>query len=426
MTSGLITILAVGHQLLETSRYSSSNIIKSLKNTVIDSDHDWKQWRFNSTLNTSTSYVHVHNMRRNAAIENYYSPDTKTLLKIRPQVVLPIKGLYYRPHIGFLIYNEGHARGINYELWIKLNSQLEILERVVIITIIILILTLIITPLYIKLIAQRLTGSLTQLTKTAEIISTKDLQTDDKLPIPNTPTEVKQLAMSFNRLLSNLYQQNQKEKVFVSNAAHELRTPIATIQSHAQLLQRRSKEHPEIIDNSLKYITEESHQMAILIDELLALSRADKAVLTLHEYNLSDSLIAVAKNICSIIPQKLIIKIDKNIHINAHQKSVDQIITNIISNASKYSDSNRLIEMTLKKIQKQVIISVADQGIGISDKDKEHIFERFYRASTVRGSIEGTGLGLAIANQLAILNNAQLTVKANKPRGTIFLLHFFV
>ena len=419
-----VIILAIGHQLLETSRQSSANIITSLQKTVIDGNHDWQQWRFNSTLDTSTSYVRVHNTRKDAKTEYYYSPGTKKLLKIKPSRIIFIRDLYYQSRTGFLLFKTGNAKGIKYNLWIRLNSQIEILERVIIITVIILILTLLTLPLYIHLIAQRLTNPLAKLTKSSQKISANNFKVNQKLPVPSSPSEVKQLAKSFNHLLENLYYQNSKEKLFVVNAAHELRTPIATIQSHIQLIQRHGQNHPEIVSRSLQYIYSESSQMSELIKELLILSKADDMKLALKKFNLSQSLTEIVAKIKGAIQQPISIQIPAQIFLNAHQQSVEQIVTDLLSNASKYSEKNAPIKLVVEQKVHQIIIRIIDQGIGIPSQEKSHIFERFYRSSNVRGSIAGTGLGLAIANQLAALNHAQILVTDNQPHGSIFSIIF--
>lgn len=421
-----VIILAIGQQILEISRQSSNNIITSLQKTVIDGNHDWKQWRFNSTLDTSTSYVRVHNTRKDASTEYYYSPGTKKLLKKQPARVIFIKDLYYQPKTGFLLFKTGHAKGIKYNLWIRLNSQIEILERVIIITIIILILTLLTLPFYIHLIAQRLTDPLAKLTKSSQKISVNNFKTDQKLPVPSSPSEVKQLAKSFNHLLENLYYQNSKEKLFVANAAHELQTPIATIQSHIQLIQRHGHNHPEIISRSLQYIYHESAQMSELIKELLILSRADRMKLTFKKYDLSQSLIEIVTKIKTTIQQPISIQIPAQVVLTAHQQSVEQIVTNLLSNASKYSKKDAPIKLIVERKAHQIIIQIIDQGIGIPPQEKKQIFERFYRSSNVRGSVAGTGLGLAIANQLAKLNHAQIIVTDNQPHGSIFSIIFSI
>ncbi|KRL81576.1 HAMP domain-containing sensor histidine kinase [Secundilactobacillus paracollinoides] len=424
LLSSLTTVVAVGHELLETSAVDSQHVINSLENTVIDGNDDWKNWRLNSTLDTSTSQVLVHNMRKDADAKYYYSPGTKRLLKHRQTKIPFIENLYYVDDTGFEYYNTGHAKGINYQLWMSLNDQVALLLRVVIVAIFILILTLFITPFYIKVISQRITKPLSALTDSAGTASTGNQQKSFMLPVPKRPTEVTDLANSFNRLLSQLYKQSEQEKLFISNAAHELRTPIATIRSHAQLIQRRGKEHPEVIAKSVNYINDESHQMQSLVEELLSLSRADRAVLPLAPYDLSASLTEIADKMRPELQQQLTTVIPENIHITAHADSIEQIIINLLNNAGKYTPVSEPIQLVLSTTTNHVRIQVIDQGAGITDADKAHIFERFYRSSDIRGTIAGTGLGLAIASQLAELNHATLTVADNEPHGTIFSLTF--
>lgn len=424
LLSSLTTVVAVGHELLETSALNSQHIINSLKNTVIDGDDDWENWRLNSTLDTSTSHVRVHNMRKDADAKYYYSPGTKNLLAHKRLRIPLTRHLYYVGDSGFEYYNSGHAKGIDYQLWVSMDTQFVLLARVVLVAIFILILTLIITPIYIKVVSQRITKPLSALTDSAGAASTGDHQTSFQLPVPNRPTEVTDLANSFNRLLGRLYKQSEQEKLFISNAAHELRTPIATIRSHAQLIQRRGKEHPEVIAKSVNYINDESHQMQSLVEELLTLSRADRAVLPLTSYNFSDALNDIADKMRPQLKQPLNTTIPADIHITAHADSIEQIIINLLNNAGKYTPVTEPIQLVLSASEKQVRVQIIDQGAGITDEDKAHIFERFYRSSDIRGTIAGTGLGLAIARQLAELNHAQLTVMDNVPHGSIFSLIF--
>ncbi|KRM12846.1 HAMP domain-containing sensor histidine kinase [Paucilactobacillus suebicus] len=421
--ASISTVVAVGHELLETSNYNSSKIITSLKNTVIDGDHDWRNWRINNTLDTSTSYVHVHNMRKDAKTKNYYSPGTEKLLSKKMTEIPLIKNLYYRSNAGFYYYGTGHSRGIDYQLWTKVNNELELLIRIVAVLIVILLLTVVISPIYIRVITRRLTSPLSDLTESAESIS-KDGNRQLSLPVPDKPTEVTNLATSFNRLLDELEKKSEKEKLFVSNAAHELRTPIATIRSHAQLIQRRGREHPEIIPKSIEYINDESHQMQSLVDELLTLSRADRMTLDFDNYDLSQSLNNISDRLNAAIKQKINRQIEKDIRITANEESIEQIVTSLLSNAAKYSPNDSVITLKLDRINDVTQISVIDEGRGINDEDKPHIFDRFYRSNDVRGSIAGTGLGLSIANELSSLNHAQLSVSDNHPHGSIFTITF--
>ena len=209
------------------------------------------------------------------------------------------------------------------------------------------------------------------------------------------------------------------------NAAHELRTPIATIRSHAQLIERHGKDHPEIITKSVGYITEESRQMQHLIDELLQLSRADRLALDLTPLDLSATVTTIMQKIAGTFEQTVTTEIQPDIHITGNESAIEQILVNLVTNAAKYSPAASQITVTLtQQANEAAALAVKDQGSGISAEDKSHIFERFYRSADVRGTVAGTGLGLAIATQLAQLSNSELTVADDQPQGTIFTLIF--
>ncbi|MFC6254163.1 sensor histidine kinase [Secundilactobacillus hailunensis] len=419
----LVIILAVGHQLLTEVSLTTRNITNSLTKANIDGTDDWQNWRRNSTLNTSASYVYVHNRREDAKTEYYFSPNARYLLKVKPVKVPLIHNVYFRPGFGFLYHRMVHTRGITYTLWQNMYSQLAVLFRVIQVTGLLLILTLLVTPLYIRRLTKRLTGPVSGLSQTTKVITAAKEPGSMKLPVPKQPTEVTELATNFNELLAMLDERQEQQKLFVMNAAHELRTPIATIRSHAQLIERHGKEHPEIIGKSVRYITEESRQMQQLIEELLALSRADRLVLDVAELDLSAVVTNTVQKITGTFPQTFKTDITPNVQLTGNENAIEQILNSILTNASKYSPADSTIEINLLQTSKGTSqISVKDQGRGISDDDKPHIFERFYRSADVRGSVAGTGLGLAIASQLTTLIGGELTVSDNHPSGSVFTL----
>lgn len=421
ITLGSVIIIAVGHQLLEEVGSTTAHMATSLKQTVIDGDDDWENFRRNSTLDTSTSYVYVHNKRKDAKQTQYFSPNTDKLLRVKPVKVPFIRHLYYRRGMGFAYHRMVHARGIYYTLWQSMQPQLAVLGRVIQITVIILIITLLITPLYIRRLTTRLTDPITTLSRTTRVIASSKEPGSMQLPVPKQPTEVTELATDFNDLLAMLNQRQEQQKLFVMNAAHELRTPIATIRSHTQLIERHGREHPEIIEKSVRYITEESRQMQQLIEELLTLSRADRLVLDVHDLDLTQTLQGIVDKISGTFEQELVAKIAPNVHVVADENALEQILTNLITNAAKYSPKTGKITVGLTN-DNHPQITVKDTGSGISAADKPHIFERFYRSDDVRGSINGTGLGLAIAAQLTTLLNGSLHVADNDPHGAVFIL----
>lgn len=416
----VVILIAVSHQILKQTQSESDHIIASLKSAVIDGDDDWENWRKTSTLDTSTSYVYVRNSRSDAKVKHYYSPNADDLLSIDP-IEIPInKHLYYRPHFGLLFRRTGHARGIYYTLWLSMDNSVKILLRVVEATVMLLVITLFLAPFYIRRLTHRLTDPLTTLST-----STKKLASGfgaDLLPVPKTPTEVGELATDFNHLLTELHERQEQQKTFILNAAHELRTPIATIRSHSQLIERRGKEHPEVIPKSVAYITQESRQMEQLVEELLALTRADRLTVDLHPVDLTKLMQELTAKLQNTLPQSLAVTIAEGVQVNADESALEQIIDNLVGNASKYSPKDAPIAVTLTTDASQAVITVADSGSGISAEDKPHVFERFYRSAEVRGTVTGTGLGLAIAAQLAERFKGEFEISDNEPTGTIIRL----
>uniref|UniRef100_UPI00403F097E histidine kinase dimerization/phospho-acceptor domain-containing protein n=1 Tax=Lentilactobacillus hilgardii TaxID=1588 RepID=UPI00403F097E len=133
--------------------------------------------------------------------------------------------------------------------------------------------------------------------------------------------EVKQLTTSFNELLTSINYKNQQEKTFISNAAHELRTPIAAIRGHIQLVQRHGRDHPEIVDRSIQFINNESARMQTLVNDLLALSRADRGDVKLDYIDLTSLLNETVEEQRAVLKQTINVNIPTKtvVYANAYE-----------------------------------------------------------------------------------------------------------
>ncbi|CAK1228364.1 K+-sensing histidine kinase KdpD (KdpD) [Fructobacillus cardui] len=419
----MMMIFGVGHKLLNDVKLSTWQITASLKKNEIDSDHDWDDWRKNSTVDINHSYIYVHNLRQDAEARYYFSPRADDLLQKKMIKVPFINNLYYRPGFGFLYRRFVSSNGIYYTLWQNIGPQLSILMRVIEVSAILLAVTLVLAPIYIRRLTARLTDPLTDLSTSTQVIHQAEQSGLIQLPVPSQPTEVTELAQDFNHLLALLNQRQDQQKLFVMNAAHELRTPIATIKSHAQLIDRHGADHPEIIEKSVTYITKESRAMQQIIEDLLAILRVETLSLALTRMNVTTAVSEIMQPLEKPIPQKLILQLEPNLMAQTNLEALEQILHNLIQNASKYSKPSDPIVVTLaNKENASVSLTVMDQGLGIPEADKAHIFEHFYRSDDVRGSIPGTGLGLAITKQFVDLIHGHLSVADNPTGGTIFTL----
>lgn len=412
---GLFIVMAVGFQLGKQQRTSSKHILYSLEETRIDNKDDWYDWQIESYVDLSSSFVSFNNNK------NIYRSDSMNkFLKKGPRKVLFFKNLYFVPGFGFydkITYHDSYHN--HYEIWKSINGTVAVLIRVIEVTVLLLLLTLIFSPIYIRWLAKKLTNPIVNLADESALSDFKKVQ-DFRLTEPESPLEVTILAKNFNALLAELKAKEDQKQNFLMNATHELKTPIATIYSHAQLIERHGNTHPEMIAKSINYVKQEAQHMNILVSELLTLSRIERTEHHFTAVNLTNLVRKLIAKYQSTFSQDIVGNLAEQLSVVSDHEIIEKIIEILVSNAAKYSPAASKIMITVKRAAGQDIIQVADQGIGIPNVDKQHIFERFYRSDEIRGTISGTGLGLAIAHELAESIGAQISVTDNHPQGSIF------
>lgn len=218
-------------------------------------------------------------------------------------------------------------------------------------------------------------------------------------------------------------------KEFVANVSHELKTPITSIKSYSETLLNGALEEKELAKNFVSVIIKESDRMTALIRDLLQLSHIDfkKAVWNFEPVDLNELMIdAVDKMKLYYEEKKQDIELrlpETSISIWADKSKLEQVITNIFSNAIKYTEPLGSIDISALILSEFVEISISDTGLGIPDEDIEHIFERFYRVDKGRSREQGgTGLGLSIAKNIMEAHHGTITVRSTLHQGTTFIL----
>lgn len=216
-------------------------------------------------------------------------------------------------------------------------------------------------------------------------------------------------------------------KRFVADAGHEFNTPVSIIEASVQTLEESLKERnmsTEILD----IIARASSSMKELAADLILLARIDSPEMELPKEIISvdefvkpavEEMIELAKTReiildCSVIPES-------NILGNEHSLKI--LISNILSNALKYTDSGGRIKVTVEKIENNVLISIEDTGIGIPEKNIEHIFDRFYRVDKSRSRMAGgSGLGLSIVKAIVEVHGGSIKVESIPGQGSTFIV----
>lgn len=351
----------------------------------------------------------------------YTSPKAHKIFKRIDQRNLAIKNLQLTRHgVYYLRQQKVHHHRI-VKVAINVDDLIKLTGWLLIVTLLInLAISIIALPIIHRL-AKRWTRPLTSLDNEIDAITPQSdrLQT---LTVPQQPLEVRKVAQSFNQLLDRQYQAMQREKEFIANASHELKTPLAGILGHVNLIRRHGDKHPELIGKSLKYIDQEAQRMSQLINELLILEGHQTKKLT--EINLSKIILAEVESLQGAYQQKFITDLNPNISYWITKGDFQSLVHNLLENAAKYSPTDSTIDVQLTTDDRHIILRVADQGQGIAKENRQKVFERFYREDESHSNkVAGSGIGLSIVKMIIEKYHGKITIHDNEPVGTIFTVY---
>ena len=247
------------------------------------------------------------------------------------------------------------------------------------------------------------------------------VESDERIHIGDN--ELQGLEEAINNLLDRMRESYRQQARFVSDASHELRTPISVIQGYANMLDRWGKDDEEVLEESIAAIKSESENMKNLVEQLLFLARGinGKTQLKIVEFSLNDMMKEVLEESKMIDRYHTYTYIDsENINVYGDISLLKQTARILIENAAKYTDKREEIILKCgKNDNNEPYFSVQDNGIGMDENDVVHIFERFFRADTARVRKNGgTGLGLSIAKWIIDSHNGYFSVLSRKEIGT--------
>ncbi|BDH61582.1 two-component sensor histidine kinase [Lysinibacillus sp. PLM2] len=238
--------------------------------------------------------------------------------------------------------------------------------------------------------------------------------------------EIGDLLKIYQSMIDELQVSFAKQQQFVSDASHELRTPIQAIEGHLSLIKRWGKSDPEIMEESLNTSIKEVQRMKKMIEELLDLARREEKDI--------EAIANIEKVLQSVQEELLIIYRDSEIQLNfigdpkpvaITENALAQIIRNIIENGIRYNDKKPIIQVQVNFLTENTFLTIKDNGIGISQNNIQKIFDRFFRVDDSREAVGGgTGLGLSITKMLADKYDIEMDVSSEIGEGTTFILRF--
>lgn len=270
------------------------------------------------------------------------------------------------------------------------------------------------------IVSKRMLRPIDYITKTAESISINNLK--ERIEVNGPDDELKRLGNTFNNMINRLQGAFDRQVQFVSDASHELRTPIAVIQGYVNLLDRWGKDDKEALEKSIYAIKLETNNMANLVERLLFIAKGDSGTQRIEkkEFWLNELITEVVRE-SKLIAPNYIISSDKNdtVSIVADYKMLKQMLRIFIDNSIKFSPENSIIDISSELQENKVKITVRDKGIGIPKEEVEKIFDRFYTVDKSRSKEKGgTGLGLSIAKWIADIHQGTIDVESEEGKYT--------
>jgi two-component system, OmpR family, heavy metal sensor histidine kinase CusS len=258
--------------------------------------------------------------------------------------------------------------------------------------------------------------------ESAERVGVRNLSR--RLEVPRAKDELRRLTEQVNAMLDRIEASVKRITQFTADASHDLRTPLALIRTNAELALRRPRSDSEYRE-ALARILSTSEETTELIEQLLMLARADAndAQLKLEPTTLSSVLQAAAQK-ANVLAAGKGLTFSHSVVPSAHalfsnQAALERLFMTVLDNAIKYTPPGGHVNLGLRLQDSQAIIEVADTGIGITEKDLPHVFERFYRADQARSrETRGSGLGLSIAKWIAELHHGSIELHSRPGQGT--------
>ena len=303
----------------------------------------------------------------------------------------------------------------------NVNQVSEIYDRLNTLSIIFICIGVAIAIIMSIILGQKIEKPIKNIIRTTEKITTDDL--NQRIEEPEQDDELKTLTQIINQMLDRLENSFENQSKFVSDASHELRTPLAIIKGYAEIIKKRRFSDEEIFEESIDSIINETENMKNLVQKLLFLAKGE-----ITKINTNFQIIEMKEFVQQIHTDtevsskshKFYLEKNEEYKVEADVTLLQQAIRALIENAIKYSEENTNIYIeSIIKDEKNGIVSIRDEGVGISEEDTKRIFDRFYRVDDSRTKATGgTGLGLAIVKRIVEIHKGEIEIFSELGKGT--------
>ncbi len=297
----------------------------------------------------------------------------------------------------------------------------DFMRRLIITSVVLVVVFIVLGCVIGSLSSQYMINPVRKITERIESISEDNLSA--RLDPVDSQDELCELTDHINAMLASLQEAFERQENFVSDASHELKTPLSVIAGYANLLRRWGKSDPKILDEAVEAISRESENMKRIVDQLLWLAKLGKFSLNNTVFNLYetvDDIVAGYK--LTKIKHDIRLTGDPSVTLNTDKNLITEAVRTLVDNAIKYTPpATGEIRINIARDDSCVTLTISDNGCGISKEDQAHIFERFYRCDKVRGRENGSsGLGLTICKSIVEMMGGRIDVKSELGVGSTF------
>ncbi len=235
------------------------------------------------------------------------------------------------------------------------------------------------------------------------------------------PVEIHEVAVAFNRMSAEVRNTQESQREFLANVSHDLKTPLTSIEGYSRAIMDGVAKEPE---NAARIIHEEANRLTRMVIELTDLARLQAGRLSMKTdaLDVGEIVAAIGQRLAVVAARKdidLQVQAAPMPYIAGDGDRLVQVVTNLISNAIKYTQNGGKVQVLTQVRERGVEIIVADNGIGIPAEDLPHVFDRFFQVDKARGPKRGTGLGLAITREIVLAHGGTIDVRSpGKNQGT--------
>jgi two-component system heavy metal sensor histidine kinase CusS len=272
------------------------------------------------------------------------------------------------------------------------------------------------------LMAKSSLSPLTQLTKKLSEVESTDLH--HQLPVPNTQDEISKLTETFNAMLSRLDESFGRERQFIGDVAHELKTPLSTLISRIEVALSKNR-NPDEFRNVMSENLVELNRLSATVNDVLDLAWAQSGEIETQFSNvdlskLTEEIGELLENLSIAKKIQVVSEIAKGVEVSGIRQKLFRAVYNLADNAVKFTPVSGKIALSLRQEGKSAVLEVSNTGLGITPADMPNVFKRFYRGKV--NSAEGTGLGLSICKSIVEAHHGSLNVASTPKKITTFTI----